>query len=227
MKHNSFITFAFFFCITTITACVDDSLKWDYRGTISRGDANAISLEMENVYQGVSHDDALFVIGFKIDDAGINHPTVARVSDDLKKLHYWPFSNLLQQLFVFENSLYLLDGTGAVFQYENQNWKKDRLMLFPESRVIRAEKDIIACYPSSLLKSGNRIGACYSVKRKWKVPVNWRKIEPKICDDRLIIFETVNREMFIRTINITNGKIMVSRTLAKEPQDLCSACNPL
>lgn len=197
-------------------------LTWKPNGKISDASGHSVKLKLKGNYLGIMHNKALYVAGFEIDKAGVNHPMLARISVDLKDVKYWNIDTIAKDFFIYKADLHLNDANGNVYVLNNSNIDKANFKLKPNSTIIAANDDIVACYPSSMFKAVKDIGACYSVQKKWSVTVNWLDVTPKICNDNLFAFEKNADTSLVKKIDLNDGKIIESIPVKAMPKDLCN-----
>lgn len=198
----------------------DINIFWTTDGRILSGN-NEIKLKMHNAYSGYRVDNGIYVIGFEIDKQGNNKPTLSWLKNINVEPVYWSFDNVLQQVFEFDGHVYLLDMQGDVYKHSKSEWTKEKFNLVKKSRIIDTKNGILACYPSSFMMSSQRSGACYMVDASWKVQVNWRDIEPKICNGNLVVVDTQQKQMMFKKYSVLDGKLIDTRKIFKVSEDLC------
>lgn len=199
-------------------------LKWNVNGSVYNSNKEHINLELQNVYAGLNYSKNLYVIGFKIDNEGINHPTLVEISSDLNATKYWSFDQPLADIFVYRDKLHTNNMKGDSFSLEDNNWNKKDLSFPPNSTIVYSDKKshLIVCHPSSLFKEQNVKGGCYSINPDWQISFTWRTIKPKICDKKLHIFEKKGTGGFLKEVSLDDGKILRSQKLDSIPVDLCN-----
>jgi hypothetical protein len=216
---NKFIALVLLFI--SVEACSKSDITWKTDGSVSFGN-NVIKLKMQNAYFGYKFNNGIYIIGFEIDKEGNNTPTLAWLNGQDKKPVYWAFDSVLQEIFVSDGQVSLLDIAGELYKLDQQQWVKLDLKLKPNSRIINADNGIIACNPAPLIKVTTDYGACYSVAGKWEVKVNWRETMPKLCGDYLVAVEESQKGLTLKQYNKLNGDLASSKMLKKVPADLCS-----
>ena len=107
-----------------------------HNGKLSNASGRSIHMNMQNVSDGLAFGSGFFVIGYKLDKAGVNYTTVARVSLHMSNSVYWNFKNALQDIFVYKATLFLLDASGTVYSYNKSKWVLSSLKLKPNSNII-------------------------------------------------------------------------------------------
>jgi len=207
--------------LISVEACAQIEINWKTNGKVTIG-SHTVKLKMQNVYYGYKINNGVYLIGFEIDKKGNNIPTLAWLNDSDTPPEYWSFNNILQEVFVLNGMVHLLDMKGKIHRFENKTWEKSAIKLKDKSRVIDTEKTILACYPSPLFKSPPGIGACYTTDGKWEIKVNWRETAPKICKNHLIVVDQKKNILWLKKYNKSNGALLASRKIKQMPNDLCS-----
>ncbi|WP_141215643.1 hypothetical protein [Hahella sp. CCB-MM4] len=205
----------------SLVACGSDRLKWNYDGTVS-SEERVIKTSLQNAYTAQETPSGLFLGGFKIDDQGINYPYIAYVSRDLSQQQEWPMDDMVSQIFVFDDQVYVVLSEGEALSLQGAEWNSSDLKFKPDSIVVWSDKDIIACTPSPLPKASTGQGSCYSLFNRWKVSANWQTQKPIVCEGYLLVPDRHGSEMVLRQIDITNGDVVKNKTLKKEVSDWCS-----
>ncbi len=204
-----------------------EHLKWNVDGSIHNSNNKQISLELENIYSGINYSNKLYVVGFKIDHQGINHPTLVEISSDMGTTKYWPFEQPLATLFVYKNKLHTNNMSGDSFSLDQNNWNKTDLKLPTNSSIVYSnnKEHLVICHPSSLFKELHENSSCYSIKPDWKQNFVWRTTKPVVCNDKLHIFEEQKKGGFFKQLSLENGKTLYSKKLEHLPEDLCKIHN--
>ena len=216
-----YLSLCFFFIILSCHAADKSTLTWKPNGKISDASGHSVKLKLRGNYLGKMHDKALYVAGFEIDKAGVNHPMLARISVDLKDVKYWNIDTIAKDFFIYKADLHVNDVNGNVYILVNSNMEKAKFTLKPNSTIIAANNDIVACFPSSMFKSVKDIGACYSDQKNWSVTVNWLDVTPKVCNNTLVAYEKNYDNSLIKKIDLNNGKLIDSIPVKAAPKNLC------
>ena len=198
-----------------------NTLAWKPNGKISDASGHSVKLKLRGNYLGKMHDKALFVAGFEIDKERVNHPMLARISANIKDITYWNLDTIAKDFFIYKAVLYVSDANGGVYSLANANIAKANFTLKSNSTIIAANDDVVACYPSSMLKAVKDIGACYSVQKNWSVTVNWLDVTPKVCNNTLVAYEKNYDNSLIKKIDLNNGKLIDSFPVKAAPKNLC------
>ena len=212
--------------ISMLTSCQanqTNKLTWNFDGSVVNSNGKRISLKLQNAYDGLSYSNMLYVIGYKIDNEGMNHPTIAEISSDMSTANYWSFEQPLADIFLYQNKLHTNSMNGDSFYLQDNNWIKTNLNLPPNSTIVYSnnQEQLVICHPSSLFKSHNEKGGCYSTKPAWKQSFTWRTLKPIVCDGKLHIFETRKTGGSFKLISLFDGKILYSKQLDFVPENLC------
>jgi hypothetical protein len=223
MKNFNFLYLSAYLVLFSLTSFVEANgdFSWKPDGSVSDTAGRHITIDILSVFEGQEYRKSLFLLGYKIDKSGINYPTAARISSKLKETDYWSFDYFLNDIFVYQDKIYIAADNGVVYTLKNSNWVKSSLKLNPNSYVVLSDDDIVACYPSSLLKADQSIGACYSTKKKWNVTVNWWDQTPTICHGSLYVYEDNNDGKIVKKINLDTGKVQNSKRVSKMPDHIC------
>jgi len=113
----------------------------------------------------------IFLTGYVIDEDDVNHPSTTWISLSSDKREYQPFENILSSFFNFRDNFYLLDNTGRVFTWEEPSWTPSDISLKPNSEIIEATDNLIACAAPNLTKANYHAGSCYT--NTWNVELVW------------------------------------------------------
>ena len=211
---------ALFMLFFSIEACSQGELTWKPDGKVII-DNKVIKLKMQNAYNAYKNNNGIYVIGFEIDKDGNNTPTLAWLSGADASPVYWDFESVLQEIFVLNGDVILLDIDGELYKLDKQEWVKLALKLKVNSRIINTDNGILACNPAPLIKATTEYGSCYSVANKWEVKVNWRDTIPRLCGDYLVVVEDNSKGITLKKLSILNGDLVSTKTLQKAPDDIC------
>lgn len=211
----------------SITACMANQasdIKWKPNGEVVAPDGKTQSLEIQSAYDGVTHLDRTYILGFKINKEGINFPTLVVVSSNLAVVKYWAFENILSGVFIYKNKIHVNDMRGDVFILENEKWQKSDFVLPSRGKVIFSDKNnqIIVCTPASLLKEGSSDSGCYSINGNWKYSFFWQHTVPKVCGNSLFVFEEFKKGGVLKELSLANGEVLRAKKYEKAPQDICN-----
>ena len=204
----------------SVEVCSQGDMTWKPDGRVYL-DNKVIKLKIQNAYFGYNFNNGIYIIGFEIDKESNNTPTLAWLNGVDKKPVYWVFDSVLQEIFVSDGQVNLLDIDGELYKLDQQQWVKQALKLKANSRIINADNGIIACNPSPLIKESMDYGSCYSVAGKWEVKVSWREIIPRLCGDYLVVVEESQDGLTLKKYNKHNGDLVLLQMAKKVPEDLC------
>lgn len=215
-------------CALSLFACQangDTYPSWKSDGTVIDGKGNEIKLDLVEIDDGLVFDNDLFVIGYRNDKDNKAHYFAVKTSSHSSNPEYWPFDGYLRDLFVYKNRVYINDFSGTVYSLNGSQWIATDIHLQPYSIIVESDKDdIIACSPTNLTKQNYKMGACYAVNQGWAVDANWHGTPyPKVCNGHINVLEDENKKgLFVKVINLTDGKILSVSPVNKEPSDLCN-----
>lgn len=105
-------------CLSAYTNAAADNakaIKWLTDGQVIKAGGQRQQLAMQNIYKGFFYNDKTYVMGFRIDRAGINAPIMAEVSADFIAIKYWLFATTPQGFFIYQDALYINDTEGNLF----------------------------------------------------------------------------------------------------------------
>ncbi|MEJ2613119.1 MAG: hypothetical protein P8179_24475 [Candidatus Thiodiazotropha sp.] len=199
----------------------DESLSWNYGGTVYDSTGKTLQLDMQNAYDAVYFNRALYLIGFHIDKNEINYPRVAKINAILKDPVYWSFDHILEDIFTYRDKLYTCDSEGSVFTLIDSHWRQAGFKFKPESIVVFSDTDLVACYPSQQTKASPSLGGCYSFSKGWHTQLNWRSVKPEVCDHALYVFEENYKGKVIKQLDLEHGKVLITRPVREVPHELC------
>jgi hypothetical protein len=221
MKNSINIIILLFLC--SCTAVGGSALEWEYDGTVRHG-SQKIKTKLHNAYYAFNSEEGIYLAGFVIDEKAVNHPYVVFVKKDLTEQFDWVQQAMVEQMFIFNNQLFLLDEYGNTKVKSGQSWNKSKISFLPNSKIVYNVSDIIACVPSPLGKSSQDKGNCYSLKKGWKVNVAWRSIQPIVCGGFLNAIEDDSAKIKAHKINLDTGRIVKSIDLKSPPsqENLCN-----
>lgn len=214
-----------YFCLVLLCSCSasgETVLKWEYDGTVKHG-ARQIKTKLQNTYYAFNSEDGIYLAGFVIDKMGVNHPYLVFVKNDLTEQYDWAQEATVEQVFTFNEQLYLLDEDGNTKRKSKEGWSEGGISFLPKSKVVYSNSDIIACVPSPLAKNSLENGNCYSLKKGWRVNLAWRSIQPAVCGDYLTTIEDNAEEIKGHEIDLDTGKIVKTISLKVSPsqENLC------
>ena len=152
----------------------------------------------------------------------MNAPAVAWFVNDNTAPYYEKFDEDIQNIFPYQNKIFLLDSSGAVYEDIKHGWIKSSIIMKPGSYVVFSDNDLIACRPSQLFKDLKEKGMCYSVKNNWSVEINWREILPDICSSNLIVIGEQNNKKTAWKIDISNGNKLQVKEISSKIQNPCN-----
>lgn len=204
-----------------VCASSREPMRWSSNGAVVAEGAT-LKTELQNAYTALETKSGLYLGGFKIDTEGVNYPFVVFVSQDLKELKSWPMESSVSHFFQFRGKVHALTAEGQALKENSIGWARTELAFKPESIVVWSGEDIIACNPSPLLMTDKRKGGCYSLFKGWQLNANWQGIEPKICDGKLVVLETLRGGLHIRRVDLTSGTILATQKVGGAVTDLCA-----
>ncbi|MEJ2608958.1 MAG: hypothetical protein P8179_02480 [Candidatus Thiodiazotropha sp.] len=199
----------------------EGGLSWNYGGTVYDSSGKTLQLDMQSAYDAIYINKALYLIGFYIDKNEINYSRIAKISTTLKDPVYWPFDHMLEDIFVFNDKLYTSDSEGSVFTLIDSQWRQAAFKFKPESIVVYANRDLVACYPSQQIKASPSLGGCYSLSKGWHTQLDWRSMKPEVCEHILYVFEENGKGKVIKQLDLEHGKVLVNRSVTEVPHELC------
>jgi hypothetical protein len=217
---------AFFpvFCAIALTAsvaaCKPDNLTWKLDGTVIRGNER-LATKLQSVTTALVADGGVYLGGYQIDAANVNHPHIVFVPSDLKTERYWARQDSIQSFFPLKGRINVLESSGKAFERRDDDWIPSNLRFKPRSVVIDTDT-LIACNPGPLLMTSTERGSCYSPTAGWSVDINWRGVKPAICSGKLTAVEVRQGTMWARQIRSTDGIELAVRKLTIPPSDACS-----
>lgn len=201
-------------------ACKTDDLAWHLDGTVSCG-GRRLATKLHSVTAAMVADGGIYLGGYQIDSASVNHPHIVFVPADLANEHYWPRENSIQEFFLWKGRVNVLESSGKAFERHEDDWKPSNLQFKPRSVVVATET-LIACNPSPLQMTSTERGSCYSPTAGWNVELNWRRIRPAICGGHLNAIEVRRGVLWARQLRLTDGVELALSKLEKLPADACS-----
>ena len=215
---------AFFLIILlafAVGACARESLSWNTDGTVVAGSAS-LNTGLQNAYTAFETKAGLYLGGFRIDQDGANHPQVVFVSADLDTQKSWLMESSVNQFFEFRNSIYVLTASGLALKAHGADWDPADFAFKPDSIVVWSTEDIVACNPAHLLMAAQGRGGCYSLFKGWQLDANWRGVEPKVCNGRLVVLERIQGALRARQIDLATGTVLATQSVGESLTDLCS-----
>lgn len=231
---KEFSVFALFSCIL-ISACQAGGiqpLKWFNDGRIQNAQGSEIQLNIQNAYDGIDYNENTYIAGFKIGKDGTNTPTIAKVANDLKNIQYWSFETIINDIFIYQNKLHIVDTGGVVTALANDTWQKSSLNFPKRSEVVYSNKKdhLIICHAASRQKAGSHSGSgCYAIsptqKQNWKMNFTWFDQTPRVCNGTLHTFEAMRKGGVFRAVDLNTGKVDIEQQFSEPPKDLCNITN--
>ncbi|WLQ17002.1 hypothetical protein O5O45_13870 [Hahella aquimaris] len=203
------------------SVCAQTVFSWRHDGVVVN-QGQTLQTELQNAYTGFETDEGLYLAGFKIDRKGENFPFVVFISRNLERVNSWPLETMASQFFEYQQKLYVLDVEGKAFQFDGTDWKPSGLTFKPDSIIISAGENLIACSPAPLTKAATGTGSCYSLFKQWDVEANWRAVSPKICDGSLILQDSKSSSTHFLVIEVTSGKLLNSNASFQEVAAFCT-----
>ena len=201
-------------------ACKTDELTWHFDGTVSRGNKR-LATRLQSVTAAMVADGGVYLGGYQIDSAKINHPQIAFVPLELTNERYWLRESSIQEFFVWKGRVNVLESSGKAFERLEDDWRPSDLQFKPRSVVI-ATNTLVACNPRPLRMTSAERGSCYSPDAGWSVEINWRRVRPAMCDGRLNAIETRSGIIWARQLRPTDGLELARIKLDKLPSEACS-----
>src|SRR5688572_27709184 len=136
----------------SVTACKANDLTWALDGTVSRG-SRRLATKIQSVTAAMEADGGLYLGGYQIDSANVNHPRVAFIPASLDNERYWAREDSIQSFFIWKKRINLLESSGKAFERYDDDWRPTDLQFKPKSVVIMATDVLIACNPRPLPKA--------------------------------------------------------------------------
>lgn len=201
-------------------ACKTDDLAWQLDGTVSRG-GRRLATKLQSVTAAIVADGGVYLGGYQIDSARVNHPHIVFVPSELTNERYWPRENSIQDFFLWKGRVNVLESSGNAFERHEDEWKPSNLQFKPRS-VVLATETLIACNPGPLQMTSTERGSCYSPTAGWSVELNWRRVRPAICGGHLNAIEVRHGVVWARQLRPTDGVELALTKLDKLPADACS-----
>jgi hypothetical protein len=205
---------------TSAAACKTDELTWHFDGTVSRGNKR-LATKLQSVTAAMVADGGVYLGGYQIDSAKINHPQIAFVPLELRNERYWLRESSIQEFFVWKGRVNVLESSGKAFERLDNDWRPSALQFKPRSVVVATET-LIACNPRPLQMTSTERGSCYSPTAGWSVEVNWQRVRPAMCNGRLNAIETRSGVIWARQLRPTDGLELGRMKLDKLPSEACS-----
>ncbi|MET0056358.1 MAG: hypothetical protein ABW108_16210, partial [Candidatus Thiodiazotropha sp. 6PLUC10] len=133
-----------------LVSCFADEkadFSWNSIGEVTNSKGQMIRLDTHFVASAKRYNNALFLIGSQVDKSGNEHSKLSKVSSYLQPPKYWSFEEILKELFIYKENLYLSDYAGSVFKLVNERWLP-AMFSFPANSVVvyASKEDLIACY---------------------------------------------------------------------------------
>jgi hypothetical protein len=194
---------------------------WSYVGTVYDSTGKTLQLDIQNAYDAIYFNKALYLIGAYIDKNEIHHPRVAKINATLKDPVYWSFDHILEDIFTFKDKLYTSDSKGSVFTLIDSQWRPAAFKFEPESIVVYTDTDLVACYPAQQIKASPSLGGCYSLSKGWHTQLDWRGVKPEVCGHTLYVLEENYKGNVITQLDLEQGKVLVTRPVTEVPHELC------
>lgn len=201
-------------------ACKTDELTWHFDGTVSRGSERLVT-KLQSVTAAMVADGGVYLGGYQIDSAKINHPQIVFVPSELKNERYWLRASSIQEFFVWKGRVNVLESSGKAFERLDDDWRPSDLQFKPRSVVVATET-LLACNPRPLQMTSTERGSCYSPTAGWSVEVNWQRVRPAMCNGLLNAIETRGGVVWARQLRPTDGLELARIKLDKLPSDACS-----
>jgi hypothetical protein len=212
-------------CVVALTAsagaCKTDDLKWRLDGTVTRGNKR-LATKLQSVTAGMVADGGVYLGGYQIDSAKINHPQIVYVSSALTNERYWLRETSIQDFFLWKGRVNVLESSGKAFERREDDWKPSDLQFKPRSVVVTTDT-LIACNPVPLQMTSSERGSCYSPTAGWSVELNWRRVRPAMCEGQLVAIEVRRGTILARKFRPVDGAELAVTKLDKLPDDACSA----
>lgn len=202
-------------------ACKNDELTWQLDGTVRRGDKR-IATKIQSVTAALAADGGVYLGGYEIDSANINHPRIAFVPSSLDKERYWARPDTIQSFFLWNGRVNVLESSGKAFERHEDDWTPAAPQFKPRSVVVAASDILIACNPRPLLMTSKERGSCYAPITGWSVPLNWQRVRPAICEGKLNAVEVLRGTIWARQIQPSDGAELAVSKLDVLPPDACS-----
>jgi hypothetical protein len=202
-------------------ACKTDDLTWHVNGTVSRGDKR-LATRIQSVTAALVADGGVYLGGYEIDSANINHPRIAFVPSSLEGERYWGRPDTIQSFFVWNGRVNVLESSGRAFERHEDDWMPAAPQFKPQSVVVVATDILVACNPRPLLMTSKERGSCYAPIAGWSVPLNWQRVTPALCGGKLNTVEVLRGTIWARQLQPSDGAELAVRKLDVLPRDACS-----
>lgn len=199
-------------------------VRWQEDGRVFSAEGKKTVLDMQNVYDGVEYKGKTYVIGFKIDKDGVNTPYIAEVSADLLGIRYWPFNSIINDIFIYKNSVYINDTAGKVFAFNGGSWQPSDLAFPENAKVVYGDglSRLVICYNTQPAKAADHnTSGCYSVSPHWKYDFSWFTVEPKVCNNALFTVENKVKGGVFRSLSLATGEVLSVKSLNTLPNNIC------
>jgi hypothetical protein len=226
MKNCKLLFGLFFFTISIFSVCFANppiSKKWYEDGRIVSSTGKKVQLDLQNVYDGLEYRNKTYIVGFKINSDGINTPQIAEVSEDLKEIQYWTFDSIINDVFVYKRSIYANNIAGKVFELTGDSWKEANLSFPENSQVVFSDgmEQLVVCHSASLPMTASHKGGCYSISPNWRYDFTWFDLAPKVCGNKLYIYENKVSGGVFRVLSLESGQVLYSKLLSTPPGNIC------
>lgn len=215
------------FCLIAMTASCQSVAPaephWHEDGRIESSSDETIQLDLQNLYGELRYQHKTYLLGFRIDAEGINTPYVAEVSDDLKSIRYWPFTGILNDLFLLDGRVSVNDMSGRVYQLGEKSWETADLSFPNDAYVIYSDnkESLIVCHAASMQMASTRTSGCYSINPDWHHDFTWFDVRPQVCGNALYIYENAPSGGTFKVLSMDSGEILYSRPLSQAPKQIC------
>lgn len=212
-------------CAVAVTAsaaaCKADDVAWHLDGTVTRGNKR-LATKLQSVTAAMIADGGVYLGGYHIDSAKINHPQIVYVPSTLTNERHWLRETSIQDFFLWNGRVNVLESSGKAFERREDDWKLSDLQFKPRSVVVGTET-LIACSPGPLQMTSTERGSCYSPTAGWSVELNWRRVRPAMCEGHLVAIEVRRGAIWARKFRPVDGAELALSKLDKLPNDACSA----
>lgn len=219
IKIMTFFAFIFWFQVCFAVP----EVKTNSKGVVSI-EGRARQLNLYHSYAPIFFNDGVYILGRQLDKENKKRYVISFISTDMETEVYWDFSNVLLELFLYKENIYVLDGEGFLFSLKNGSWQKSEWKFPRYSSIIYSEKFLIVCYGAPPLGLGSETGGCLAPERKWAF---FELLEyttlPRICDNKIVLRRTSGkRPFFFVRYNMETGQKETEKKINGIDDDLCA-----
>jgi hypothetical protein len=223
MKKFKHFGVAILLAVTACTTSANNPVMWKADGHVANSAGIQKQLEITGIYDSLNYQGVTYLVGFKIDKDGTNHPQLVGADTSLSDIRYWEFEKIPNDIFVYQKTVHIVDADGGIYRLEKEVWQLTPETFPPDSQVVYSDNnaDLIVCYPVSLFKNVVRASGCKSLGNNWQLDFVWTTQPPKVCAGELYALEEKAGGYLLNKVNIKTGVITSSKTIVKAPDELC------